>query len=98
MSVATLVALQSPAFTPRAGMAVNVDAATVSPPLVVTHPYWDGGPGWKRTLNNLRLLLQPYVCACLLLPWLRLVPLPHLQAGLADLCALMNTFRPPFPT
>jgi len=31
-----------------------------------THPAWDTGSGWKRHLNSLRLLLQPYVCACLL--------------------------------
>src|SRR6185312_2311870 len=57
MRVATLVALESPAFT-------GPDPATASSPLLI-HPHWDGGPGWKRTLNNLRLLLQPYVCACL---------------------------------
>lgn len=90
MSVATLVALQSPAFAPNS-------APPADSPLLA-HPHWDGGPGWKRTLNNLRLLLQPFVCASLLLPWLRLLPLPHLQAGLADLCAFMNTFRPLFPT
>lgn len=90
MSVATLVALESPAFT-------GPDPATASSPLLI-HPHWDGGPGWKRTLNNLRLLLQPYVCAFLLFPWFRVLPLPHLQAGLADLCALMNTFHPVFPT
>jgi hypothetical protein len=33
-----------------------------------------------------------------LLPWLRIHPLPHLAAGLADLCALMNTYHPLFPT
>ena len=49
-------------------------------------------------LNNLRLLFQPFVCTCLLLPWLQLYPLPHLTAGLADLCALMNTYRPLYPT
>ncbi len=89
MSVATLVALESPAFT-------GPDPATASSPLLI-HPHWDGGPGWKRTLNNLRLLLQPYVCACLLFPWLRVLPLPHLQAGLADLCALMNWTEPHLP-
>jgi dipeptidase E len=36
--------------------------------------------------------------ACLLLPWLRLYPLPHLTADLADLCALMNTYHPLHPT
>jgi len=53
---------------------------------------------WKHRLDNLRLLLQPFICACLLLPCLRLFPLPHLPAGLADLCALMNTYRPLYPT
>lgn len=48
-------------------------------------------------LTNLRLLLQLFVCACLLLPWLRLYPLPHLSAGLADLCALMITYHPLLP-
>ncbi|HEV8189867.1 MAG TPA: hypothetical protein VGP82_00030 [Ktedonobacterales bacterium] len=93
MSVATLVALQRPACT-------ALSTATAPPPdaTLLAHPPWDGAPGWKRTLNNLRLLLQPYVCACLLLPWLRVLPLPHLHAGLADLCTLMNTFHPAVPT
>jgi SRSO17 transposase len=65
------------------------------------HPAWDPGNGWKQHLNNLRLLLQPYVCSCLLLPWLHLVPLPHTQAvqsGLATLGSLVNTFRLALPT
>jgi hypothetical protein len=65
------------------------------------HPAWDTGSGWKHHLNNLRLLLQPYVCSCRLLPWLALVPLPHVQAiqtGLAALGSLVNTFRLALPT
>ena len=92
MSAATLVALQSPAFTSSESPA----PAAASPALAL--PQWDASPGWKRTLTNLRLLLQPFVCACLLLPWLRLMPLPHLQAGLPDLCAHRNTYHPLFPT
>ncbi len=63
-----------------------------------THPAWDTGTGWKHHLNNLRLLLQPYVCSCLLVPWLHLVPIPHLQMGLSELSALMNTVRSLAPT
>jgi hypothetical protein len=68
---------------------------------MATHPDWDAGPGWKRHLTTLRLLLQPYVYACLLIPWLRLAPLPHVQAvqtGLAALGSLVNTFRLALPT
>jgi hypothetical protein len=64
------------------------------------HPAWDPGTGWKQHLNNLRLLLQPYPCSCLLLPWLHLVPLPHVQAvqtGLAALGSLVDTFRLALP-
>jgi SRSO17 transposase len=96
MSAATLVALQSPTLVPPTAPPASPTPTDRIP--VQSHPQWDGGPGWKRTLNNLRLLLQPFVCACLLLPWLRVVPLPHLQAGLADLCAHMNVYHSLFPT
>ena len=108
MSAYTLVSLQSlgdaahdqPATTPRAEAASEVPLPDDSTPLEA-HPAWDTGSGWKHHLNNLRLLLQPYVCSCLLLPWLQLVPLPHLQAvqtGLAALGSLVNTFRLALPT
>jgi SRSO17 transposase len=108
MSAYTLVSLQSadlatlgrlapaPLSTPPLG------AAPPSPPATLaTPPAWDTRTGWKHHLNNLRLLLQPYVSSCLLLPWLALVPLPHaqaVQAGLAALGSLVNTFRLTLPT
>jgi SRSO17 transposase len=87
MSAYLLVSLQSPVFAALGSM-------QASPPIALpleAHPAWNTETGWKYLLNNLRLLLQPLVCASLLLPWLQLVPLPHLRAGLHDLCALMNT-------
>jgi hypothetical protein len=36
------------------------------------HPWWDTGQGWKNMLNNLRLILQPSICSCLILPWVLL--------------------------
>jgi SRSO17 transposase len=87
MSAYLLVSLQSPVFA-----ALGSTQASTSPALPLqAHPDWNPETGWKHLLNNLRLLLQPLVCASLLLPWLQLVPLPHLRAGLHDLCALMNT-------
>jgi hypothetical protein len=92
MSADTLVSLQSADVAAR---------GLLAPAPLEAHPAWDKGSGWKHHLNNLRLLLQPYVCSCLLLPWLALVPLPHVQAvqtGLAALGSLVNTFRLALPT
>ena len=86
---------------PAAPSAAPTPPAAAPPTPLETHPAWDAGTGWKHELNTLRLLLQPSVCSCLLLPWLHLVPLPHLQAvpaGLAALGALVDTFRLALPT
>jgi SRSO17 transposase len=82
----------------------STEPVPAAPPPAIpleAHPAWDTGNGWKHHLNNLRLLLQPYVCSCLLLPWLHLVPLPQVQAvhtGLAALGSLVDTFRLTLPT
>lgn len=92
-----LVSLQAPALAAPAQAAPDPALSTGSPAETSQHPAWTEDTSWKHRLTNLRLLLQPFLCACLLLPWLRLHPLPHLSAGLADLCALMNTYHPTFP-
>jgi hypothetical protein len=105
MSAYTLVSLQQlvGAIQPTAPAPTAAPAAP--PPLAPTplaaHPAWDGGTGWKHELNNLRLLLQPFVCTCLLLPWLHLLSPPHAQAvqsGLAALGTLVNSLRLTLPT
>src|SRR5262249_31368546 len=105
MSAYTLVSLQSPAFAALGHMGTPPPPLTPSPPPpsapLQAHPAWDTSTGWKHSLNNLRLLLQPYVCSCLLLPWLHLLSPPHVQAvhtGLATLGDLVNTFRLVLPT
>jgi SRSO17 transposase len=96
MSAYTLVSLQSLALLASAAIQQSPPAASLAS--VTAHPLWAGDAGWKHQLNNLRLLLQPYVCAALLLPWLRLFDLPHLERGLADACSLMNAFHRFGPT
>jgi hypothetical protein len=81
-----LVSLQAPVFALHDQPVARLESSPTPP-----HPAWTDDASWKHRLTNLRLLLQPFVCASLLLPWLQLVPLPHLRAGLHDLCALMNT-------
>jgi hypothetical protein len=105
MSAYTLVSLQIPVFAALGHMAALPGPAGVSERSPSTaleaHPAWDAATGWKHHLNNLRLLLQPYVYTCLLLPWLHLLSPPHLhavQTGLATLGSLVNTFRLALPT
>src|SRR5260370_16584275 len=70
MSAYTLVSLQSPDFAGLGHVAVAPPAPPppAEPPpaaALQAHPAWNTGTGWKSHLNNLRLLLQPYVCtAC----------------------------------
>lgn len=45
------------------------------------HKWWDKGKGWKKVLNNLRLIIQPFVYGCLLSPWLEVFPIPFLKEG-----------------
>ena len=56
------------------------------------HPWWDAKPGWKHTLNNLRLLIQPFCSACLLLPWMAIFPVPGLMEGLQFLVTCINLY------
>src|SRR5260221_6254850 len=101
MGAYLLVSLQAPALAVAPAVAAADDSAATpasGPPAVASqHPAWTDDASWKHRLTNLRLFLQPFVCASLLLPWLRIHPLPHLSAGLADLCALMNTYHPLVP-
>lgn len=57
---------------------------------VTAHPWWVVETGWKHALNNLRLLIQPFVCLCVLLPWLTVFHLPPLADNLRQLIAAIN--------
>lgn len=57
------------------------------------HKWWDAGRGWKSRLNNLRLIIQPYVYYCLLAPWLQVFAIPCVHEGLLNLSARMNEFQ-----
>jgi hypothetical protein len=96
-----LVSLQSLANAAQDQPAHAPAASPHSSAPLATHPAWEAGTGLKHQVNNLRLLLVPYVYAYLLLSWLALVPpaLTHtVQTGLAALGSLVNTSRPALPT
>lgn len=48
--------------------------------------------GWKNLLNNLRLILEPFVCYNRIKTWLKVFPISQLEQGLSQLIALMNVF------
>ena len=95
-----LVSVQSPVFqqTGQELLRSGAPATVTSPDRFAEHRWWDLGQGWKNILNNLRLILQPYVSLCLLLPWLLVFDIPCLRAGFAELTGLMNLFHASLPT
>jgi len=56
------------------------------------HEWWDTGSGWKNILNNIRLIIQPYIFCCLLLPWRKVFDIPALYQGFRTLINAMNGF------
>ena len=62
------------------------------------HPWWSEMKGWKQRLNNLQLIIQPYVYFCLIKPWLKVFEIPPLKIGFSRLIAIMNEFKGWLPT
>lgn len=56
------------------------------------HQYWHEPQGWKRRLNNVQLLIQPFICFCSIKPWLILFEIPSLQHGFVRLIEHINLF------
>ena len=56
------------------------------------HSQWSNKDGWKTTLNNLRLIIQPTVLFWMVIPWLDVFPNRSLLLGFHRLIAVMNQF------
>jgi SRSO17 transposase len=56
------------------------------------HEWWNQKQAWKNFLNNLRLILQPFISFNLIGRWLKVFPIPQLSWGFPRLIALMNEF------
>lgn len=57
------------------------------------HKLWNHECGWKNTLNNLRLILQPLLLFWLIHPWLDIFPNSDLFLGFNHLIHAMNQFK-----
>jgi hypothetical protein len=90
-----MISLNSPAFldfnqsseiTPKIKQTSSVDFSN--------HKQWNHDSGWKNTLNNLRLIVQPVLLFCLVYPWLNIFPNSNLFLGFNHLIKAMNQFKP----
>lgn len=66
---------------------------SVEPGRFRQHAWWDFNMGWKSTLNNLRLVVQPLIFFNLIKPWLAVFDIQCLKEGFLFLIELMNEFR-----
>lgn len=55
-----------------------------------SHPWWNQGNGWNSILNNLRLILQPFILFNLIKPWLAVFTVPKLFEGFLQLQMIVN--------
>lgn len=92
-----LVSLHSSAL-PTFKKPFNTISTTDLGLLLTEHPRWDFNTGWKNLLNNLRLILQPFVAFNLMKIWLKIFLIPELDVGFIRLIAFMNRFRGAIPT
>ena len=57
------------------------------------HELWDFKKGWKNGLNNLHLIVQPFIYFNLIRRWLKVFPIPQLSLGFPRLISIMNLFN-----
>ncbi len=55
-----------------------------------SHKQWNHQGGWKNTLNNIRLIIQPMFIFWMIYPWLEVFPSSNLFMGFNDLIAAIN--------
>jgi SRSO17 transposase len=92
MSAYLMVTLHTPPMRPEEAIPPELDNSAVVAAFT-EHANWEAGNGWKHWLNNLRLILLPWVSSNLLQPWLKVFPILELEKGLQILIRLMNQFR-----
>ncbi len=94
-SVYTMISLNSPVFLSlNQSHQLEAEVQENSDVDFSNHPQWNHESGWKNTLNNLRLIIQPLLLFWLIYPWLSVFPNSHLLLGFNHLIATMNQFKP----
>jgi hypothetical protein len=86
MSAFTMVSLFADAFNRECPLSHQV---------FTQHPWWDNQRGWKNLLNNLRLVIEPWIAFNHLKQWLTVFFIPTLEQGFAQLIERMQQFYCP---
>lgn len=86
MSAFTMVSLFADAFNSECPLSEQVFRQ---------HPWWDNQRGWKNLLNNLRLVIEPWIAFNHLKQWLTVFFIPTLEQGFAQLIERMHQFYCP---
>jgi len=93
--VYTMISLNSPAFLGlNQSRKIKTEVQENSSVDFANHQQWNQGYGWKNTINNWRLIIQPLLLFWLIYPWLDIFPNSHLLLGFNHLIAAMNQFKP----
>jgi SRSO17 transposase len=86
MSAFTMVSLFADVFNRECPLSHQVFAQ---------HPWWDNQRGWKNLLNNLRLIIEPWISFNRLQRWLAVFEIPVLVQGFSQLIQQMQQFYCP---
>jgi len=90
-----MISLNSPVFLAlNQSRQLQTDSKENNSVNFAIHQQWNHQTGWKNTLNNLRLIIQPLFLFWLIYPWLDIFPNSHLLLGFNHLIAAMNQFKP----
>lgn len=95
LCVYTMISLNSPEFlslNQSHQLAPNI--LEISAVDFSVHQQWNHQTGWKNTLNNLRLIVQPLLLFWLIYPWLDVFPNSNLLLGFNQLISVMNGLKP----
>jgi hypothetical protein len=93
--VYTMISLNSPVFLGlNQSCQIETEVQKDSWVDFSNHQQWNDECGWKNTLNNRRLIIQPFLLFWLIYPWLDIFPNSHLLMGFNHLIAAMNQFKP----
>ena len=93
--VYTMISLNSSAFLDlNQSREIPAEPKENSSVHFATHKQWNSENGWKNTLNNLRLIVQPLLLFWSIYPWLDIFPNSNLLLGFNQLISAMNRFKP----